>query len=445
MLRTIGLSFLLLFLTNSVCSSQVENAWSLDDCIDYALSHNVNMKRQELTNDVALLDVEEAKWSFAPSFSASSNYTMSVGRVLDPTTYDFIKTNYTGNSSTSISGNVILYNGGRRNAILERARLNLRAMLLEDEVLKNNIKINVTASYLDVLCTAEQVRISKEIVLKIQSQLDRINLLLDAGVVTESDVLQLKSQLFSAINDTIATTNLYNLAKLSLCDLLEIDEYKTFSVITPDEDLSLPQILNVETIIDVMPEYQSGQMSLEVKKKDIKIAKSSLLPSVSLAAGLGTNYSDARKKVIINTDGTLDYESYSFFQQYADNANAYASININIPVLSGLSAKRNVKRAKMNVENEEYSLGLERRVLRKRLIQAQLDCESAYQAYNSAVEQLRYAENVEQQMSDKYNLGAVDFNTWNIAVVELASAGYNMAKAKYTCMMKKKILLIYAE
>ena len=58
--------------------------WTLDDCIAYALEHNIEVKQQELTAESKRLTLSESKWAYAPDISASNSYNISSGRMLDP-------------------------------------------------------------------------------------------------------------------------------------------------------------------------------------------------------------------------------------------------------------------------------------------------------------------------------------------------------------------------
>ena len=118
------ISCILLELT---CLSLFGQTWSLEDCVNYAMEHSIDLKRQAFSIDRENLSLQEGKWAFVPKLSASSSYTMSTGRVLDPTTYEFVSTKYTGNNSTSVSSDMALFEGGRKIHALSRAKMSLKA------------------------------------------------------------------------------------------------------------------------------------------------------------------------------------------------------------------------------------------------------------------------------------------------------------------------------
>lgn len=422
---------------------QAQKVWTLEDCINYAEENSIDVQKQALTTDKSRLDLQEGKWAFVPSISASTNYTASTGRVLDPTTYQFVQTSLTGNSSSSISGDIALFEGGKKIHALKRAKLSLRASLLKEESVRYNLKLNVIAAYMDVLCAEENIRIAEQSASLVEAQYERSKIRLEAGDITESDVLQLRSQLYSAQNDVSSARQSAKMALLSLCNLLEIEDYESFKVAEPAMDELTTELLDMDAAIEKHPDYQASLLNESLAHQDIKIAKASLYPTLSLSAGYGSSFSDARQKAIPNPDGTITYEAYPFFQQYADNRSVYVSVGLRIPIITGLSARNSVKRAKIAASEAECETLSIRKLLRKNILQAQIDCEAARDKYLRAREEVRYAEEAQRQIEEKYNLGETDCLAWSAALAELAKAKYSESEAKYTCLLKAEILKSY--
>jgi len=144
--------------------------WTLDDCIAYALEHNIEVKQQELVTETKQVTFSESKWAYAPHVSASSGYNLSTGRVLDPTTYDFIENQTVQGSNSSLSVGVTLFGGMKKLHSLKRAQFDLQSALLRIEKACNDISLNVTARYLEILCAAENIRNAEQIVATLRIQ-----------------------------------------------------------------------------------------------------------------------------------------------------------------------------------------------------------------------------------------------------------------------------------
>ena len=126
-------------------SAQEAQRWTLEACIAYAFEHNIEVKQAELDVQTKRLTRSDAGWAYAPDMSAQSSYSFSRGRVLDPTTHEFVEPPSVNGPSPPVGASVTLFNGMRNRHNLERSRLDLRAALLGVEKARNDIRLNITA------------------------------------------------------------------------------------------------------------------------------------------------------------------------------------------------------------------------------------------------------------------------------------------------------------
>lgn len=433
----------ILFACSIPLAGQTNHAWTLEECIRYAVENNIDVQKQTIAVDESELSLIEGKWAFVPTLSASASYTIASGRVLDQTTYQFVETDYTTSSTASISGDLSLFEGGRKIYALNKAKLSLKAANLKEESVKYNLRLNVIASYMDVLCAEEQVVVAEESANLVEAQLERAKVLLEAGSITESDVLQLQSQLFAANNDIALANHSEKMARLALCNLLEIEDYESFVIAKPENSVLLPPVIDVDSVVENNPDYQASIMNIGLFEYDYKIAKAGYSPRLSLSLGYGSSFSSARKKQLLNEDLTMRYEAYPFLEQYTDNASVFVSVGIAIPILNGLTVRNNVKRAKLAARDAELNMRTVKKNLHRQILQAQIDCETAQGNYYRTEEEVKYAEEAMRQVSEKYRLGTTDYLSWNTAMIELSKARYNLIEAKYTYLLKYEMLKSY--
>lgn len=83
--------------------------WTLERCVEHALEYNIKLRSERLAVRERDISLSDSKWAFAPRISASSGYNLSIGRVLDETTYDFVTNETVGSSTASISGSILLF------------------------------------------------------------------------------------------------------------------------------------------------------------------------------------------------------------------------------------------------------------------------------------------------------------------------------------------------
>ena len=432
------ISILTMLAAGTLCAQTTSKVWTLEECIDYALEHNIEIKRQELGVDDSETGLSESRWDYAPSLSAGTSYSISSGRVLDQTTYEFIENNVVGSSSASVSGSMQVFSGMRRHYALKKAKASMKASLADLESFRQDVELNVTAAYLQILCDQENLASAREMASMLESQMERIQTMVDLGRVTEADLLQIRSQYYAALNDVVAAEGQCRLSRMELCQLLEIQDWEDFAIepIETDESGGMQLFPSTDSIaVESRPEYRSAEAGVEVARRNLQIARASYYPTLSLSAGYGTSYSGARQKAVQNPDGTYRYEAYPFFRQYLDNGSSYLSLSLNIPIFSGMSTRNNVRRAKNASLDAQYALQSVRKQLSREYEQALIEYQTSYRQYETAREQLAYAEEAARMMTEKYNLGKIDFTSWNTAMTDLA-------KAKYLTIQKKHIVTL---
>ena len=373
-------------------SAQEVQRWTLEECIAYAFEHNIEVKQAELDVQTKRLTRSDAGWAYAPDISASSSYSFSSGRVLDPTTYEFVEHQSVNGTSTSVGASVTLFNGMRNLHNLERSRLDLRAALLGVEKARNDIRLNITAYYLEILCAEENIRNAEQTVETLKIQEEKTRKSVEAGKVTSADLLQIRSQLANAENTLLSARNSYDIAR-----------------------------------------------------RDLRIARSSYYPTLSLSAGYGSSYSDARQKMFMNPDGTYRYEAYPFAEQYKDNASSYISVSLNVPIFGRLTTRHNVQRQKIAVRQAEYALRTTEKQVNKEATQALIDSRTAWDKYLSSQKYVASAEEAARQMGQRYNLGAATVVDYNTALDALVEAQVQLLQAKYEYIFKTEIIRFYLQ
>lgn len=429
----------------TLCAQTPSKVWTLEECVGYALEHNIEIKRQELDVDDSETGLSESRWDYAPLLSAGASYSISSGRVLDQTTYEFIENNVVGSSSASVSGSVQVFSGMRWHYALKKAKASLKASLADLESVRTDVELNVTAAYLQILCDQENLASAREMASMLESQMERIQTMVDLGRVTEADLLQIRSQYYAALNDVAAAEGQCRLSRMELCQILEIQDWEDFAIepIETDEYEGMQLFPSTDSVsVESRPEYRSAEAGVEVARRNLQIARSSYYPTLSLSAGYGTSYSGARQKAVQNPDGTYRNEAYPFFMQYLDNGSSYLSLSLNIPIFSGMSTRNSVRRAKNASLDAQYALQSVRKQLSREYEQALIEYQTSCRQYETAREQLAYAEEAARMMTEKYNLGKADFASWNTAMTELAKAKYGNNTKKHSNYLCKRRLLI---
>lgn len=131
-LSRISLVVVVFFVTLSTTVAQ--SVYSYSDCIKIALKENSHIMQAQSNAAIAAEAKKGSTYSFIPSLSLSNQHNLSTGRVLDPTTYQFITNRTVFDMSASVGGSVTLFAGGERIQQVRKAKLNLYIVLQDSRL-----------------------------------------------------------------------------------------------------------------------------------------------------------------------------------------------------------------------------------------------------------------------------------------------------------------------
>ena len=101
-----------------------QTAWTVEQCMRYAVKHNHEVTQQRLTVEDYRSDKTQAVGAFLPSLHASVGNQYNFGRAIDPetNTYTNVSTFYNG---YSVSASIPLFDGFQRVSEWRLAKANL--------------------------------------------------------------------------------------------------------------------------------------------------------------------------------------------------------------------------------------------------------------------------------------------------------------------------------
>ncbi len=406
--------------------------WSLEKCIDYALTNNLTVRSRALDVRNAELDVISAKDAFLPEVGLSASQSFNLGRGL--TSENTYADRNTSNFQWGANLNLPLFQGLGNVRRLDYAKASLLAVVEEFEAAKEDVTLNVIAQYLQVLYCNEVYKVALEQIELSEYELRRQQALLEAGKVPEIDMLNARSQL--AQDELSATTakNDYTLALVDLAQLLRLDDVENFEVASLDDDHILMRSAD-EVFANAKinnSSVKAGRLRIDAADRNIKVAKSGYIPKLSFTAGVGSSY--------YTVSG---FDNAGFGNQMKNNFSTYFGFNLSIPLFDAFSTRNNVRRARISRLSAE--------------LQYEMACDNLYksvqQAYYSALgaakrlESSTVAEDATEKTfaatREKYNLGRATPTDYETAKNNYLRAVSDRVRAKYEYMLRTRILDFY--
>lgn len=417
----------------SLCAP-AQRVMTLAQCIDYAVSHNVNVKRYANNVEQQKVQLSTARNSRLPDLTAGASQSFNFGRGLNSENA-YVNRN-TQSTGFNLQTSVPLLTGGRIPNEIAMSRLNLQAATADLEHARQSIALQVAAAYLQAVYAAEVVKVQDAQVAFSKIQEDRISKLFNAGKSPESDVVEAHSQV---AQDEMGRTQAkcdYKLAMLDLSQLLELSSPDSIEIVAPQGETSptLPPLPDriFARAEGVKPEIQAEKLRLQAAEKNIRIAKAALYPTLSLGAGLSSEY--------YKTSG---YQASSFSKQLSDNFNKSIGLSLNIPIFNRLATRNSIRQAKLQQSEQALQLDETKKTLYKEIQQAYYNAVNAQAKYESALAARKAAESNFNMMTGKFENGRANATELEEAKTKRANAITSTLQAKYEYILRMKIIEFY--
>lgn len=346
-----------------------ESLWSLDDCMRYAVENSPAVKKKTFEYDTYKADRASVVASFFPTLSSSVGAQYNFGRSIDPETNTYNKMTVFSNSY-NLNTQIPIFTGGQLINQWLMTRSNIRKGKNDIQKEKDDLAFKTMEAYMNVIYYGETRKLAADKLEESRRTLYKTRREEELGLKGKADVAQFEAQV--AADDYILTQqeNLYNTVMLTLKQLmnypvdieLPIDTtlQKEISYLTPDENVA--DIFDFASINN--PTALQADFQLRESRYQYRISKGQLLPTISLGAGLSTNYIDNLKS---------ETASMAFRSQFKNNRGEYISFSLSFPLFNGLSKFTNVRRSRNNLRIAEQTKIEVFRQLQNAVDQAVLD------------------------------------------------------------------------
>ncbi len=412
-----------------------QEKWSLRRCIEHALDNNIEIKQQEIALDRQEIEVHTAKFRRLPNLGARAGQAFSYGRVASPLDNTYFDRN-TRSSSFELATSLSLFAGMQVTNNIALAKLNLDAATEDMKKAREDVSMQVTSLFLQVLFAEEISKVATTQLGVSEAQYSRMKRLQEVGKASLSMLYEAKSRV---AQDRVAAVQAENNRKLALLDLsqaLELASPEQFVIVAPDMEPTFELLTPPEDIYNIAvvskPAVLAAQHRVEGAERNIRIARSALYPQLEFAAGLSTGY---------YTVANLD--SPSFGSQWTNNMNKSFGFTLSVPIFNRMETRDKVKSARLQKQNQSFMLDATKKALFKEIQQAYYSAIAAQATYLSSATAVEAAEESFRLMERKYEEGKATGVEFNEVKTLLLKATSDRLQAKYDYLFRLKILDYY--
>ena len=437
-------------------SSFAQKKWTLKECVDHALKHNISVKQSMLDVDLAEQDVINARGNFMPSLSASASQNFNFGSFIGQDG-SRIKSDSRGNNFNLNTG-LTIFNGFRNLNTYKQAKLGVKSSQLQLSLLQDNVSMTLVNSFLNILFNKENLKIAKEQLMISQNQLDQIRSQVEAGIKPQSDLFDAEATIASNREQIINAENSLELSLLSLSQSLQVSP-KDFDIEEVQINLTSASMAYNSTgemlsyALSNRTEIKTAELTIENANFGVKLAQSAYAPSLSLGAGLGTSYQHKQGEPDVRSEFVPDPSSpgaiietivpYGFNTQIENNLGYNLGLNLSIPIFNGFKTKANVSKAKINREKSILNLEQAKQDLTTTITQAYADAKASLKQYQASMRSVASLEESFKNIQNKFNFGAATSFEVEQIRGRLVNAKSNLINSKYNFVFRSKILDFY--
>ena len=238
----LSLLILILFASLSFAQETTSKKWTLQECVDYALENNIQVKQNELSIDLAEVNKKDAIGNFIPSLNLSGNHAWNSGLTTDVTT-GVLRNQTTQTTFGGIDSRITLFNGLQNINQLRRAEMEILANRYQVDKIKDDIALFVINAYLDVLFNKEARNVALPQLEVSREQLNRTNKLVEAGTLPKGDLYDIQATIANDEQNLVTTENNVKISLISLAQLLQLRTYDDFDI--ADNEISTLPMVNL--------------------------------------------------------------------------------------------------------------------------------------------------------------------------------------------------------
>ncbi len=431
------LIFFVIFLPISLYSQSV---WTLEQCIQHAYEHNVTIQQRIIAMQSDEIRLKMAKNAWLPTLSGNLGQNFGFGQ--SPSSSGVYQQNSSSSTSLGISANMPLFTGFQITNQKKASALDLQATMAELEQAKEDLALNVTSFFLQVLFAKELYKIAQQQIELSKQQVEKSQIQFAAGKISESDLVQNKALLANDIANGVQQKQQVMLALLDLSQLLELPSSENFDIEfigdTATVVLDTLSLSPLDTIYEHALLHRSVVKAAEYKLQrsayDIKLSKAEHYPTVGLSASYGNGYYYYFKD---------NWPNLPLADQVRSNSRTSVGININIPIFSRFDTYHRIKLAEFSQKNQEQVLISTKKNVQKEVHQAYYNAVAASEKYQALEQSVDATILSYKYIQKRYDEGKSSIFELNDVKVRLVKAQSECVQSKYDFLFRTKILDFY--
>ncbi|ASW74424.1 hypothetical protein IQ37_05005 [Chryseobacterium piperi] len=422
--------FLIFFFKTLIIFAQTftyPTSWTLENCIEYAKENNISINSMRLSKTSAQQDLLQAKDAKYPNLSGSVSQGLFAANGLNGLHF-----NSTPSQNISANSSMILYHANyiKNNEVSKDFLVQMADLSVKEA--ENNITLNITQAYLNILMSQENIISFQNVLKTTQTQLKQGSQFYTAGNISKLNYLQIQAQVAQDEYNLVSAQNNLRTNIVNLKQLLQLPSAYDFQIVKPDSivvDENLKPLQDVQSSAqNHRPEVKYGELNLENSNTNLKMTRASIQPTLSLVGSVSTNYS--------NGNG-------NYFNQLGNNFYLPIGLSLGIPIYNNRIYKTEIEKSKIAIQQADLDLQNTKTILNQQIEQSYINLQNSIAQYESALKQMNISKESYDIVNAQMKIGSIDYVQLQQQRLLYIQAIQNYLQAKYSAVLNKHIYEFY--
>lgn len=432
-----------LFVASLAASAQTAQKWTLQQCIDYAVAHNIQIQKNYASVRSAQVDLLEAKAARQVSMSASAAEQVQY-RPFQESASNFVNGGMASSSSKKvgesgsygINASWTLWDGQRTKYNIQNAQLAQDIAETASAITTNSLQEQIAQLYIQILYTQEAYKVDEELLKQDQQLYKRGEEFVNQGKMSRADLSELEAQVSTASYNLVNVQTQIDNYKFQLKQLLELDPTQDIDIadvsVTDAQVLAaIPDRATVyEKALLSRPEIRQNELTIQQNQLATKIAKTNRMPTVNLTGSVG--------------DSHMSGSQNNFFNQMKQNLNGVVGVSISIPILDNRKTKSAIERAQVNELTAQLDLQDTQKTIWKSVESYWINAVNNQAKYKAAKVNVSSSQTSYDLLSEQFTVGLKNISDLLQSRSNLLSAKQTMLEDKYNALYNMALLNFYA-
>ncbi len=450
-----------------VVGASAQTPWTLAQCVARAEEKNLNVLNAALDADLADKNQDRTKWDLLPDLNAAATHGYNYGRVIDRFTNTFA-TDRVRTNNFFLSSQVVLFQGLAKQNTIKQAGIDLDAASKGLEAARNDVRMIVVQTFLEVLGLRERIDASEAQAENTRQQITLTNALVEGGRLARAELLTLDAQLAQEEYTVTDLRNQHDQRMLALGRAMQLEptEMQRFDIVAPEltaatveaPTASAEEVL--ASVLKVNPAYAQAELWVESAERSIAIAKAGSIPSLAFNGSIGTGYSGRNFQqvgapiledpvIIGSTDGgelvyapnfSINTALVPFGEQLDQNLNESIGFTLSVPLFNNMRNKFAIDQARVQHEQTRNRMVALRNDLQQNVLDALVQQRSAHRQFIAAERSVLVSELALDYAEERFAQGVITSIELNTAKTSVTRATADRINAKYQYLMASKYL-----